>query len=78
MVQPTTGLLRLVSPSPGFALLTGGYAHLATPWQRTYSPIFQLFVLLSGRNTSWKDNVDILPLQGAYWFLLSIDPRRYH
>ena len=29
--------------SPSCASLTGGYAHLATPWQRTYSIIFQTY-----------------------------------
>ena len=28
--------------SPGCASLTEDYAHLATPWQRTYSLIFQI------------------------------------
>jgi len=28
--------------SPGCASLTEGYAHLATPWQRSYSLIFQI------------------------------------
>jgi len=30
-----------VALSPGFASLTGGYAHLATPWQRANSLIYQ-------------------------------------
>jgi len=35
-------LCHLFPLSPGCASLTEGYAHLATPWQRTYSLIFQI------------------------------------
>ena len=33
---------RLFLSFPGCASLTGGYAHLATPWQRAYSIMNQI------------------------------------
>ena len=37
---------RLFTLTPSFASLTEGYSHLATPWQRIHSPIFQTLVHL--------------------------------